>query len=131
MNEMIVKIYMVIQSMIIDFKMEFDNKDRIGVVIEHIEDITMDARGFERRAQGLCIRDSKQIILDREFVLTHGYYEIKKVLYHEIGHCFYDLDDDNSTRSIMDKRVDSVNKDGSNWKELVENLKERIRKNAQ
>jgi len=49
----------------------------------------------------------------------------RKVIFHELGHCVLNLRHNNSYHSIMNIKLDTVDTDGSNWDELVEELQDR------
>ena len=56
-------------------------------------------------------------------------YVKKKVIFHELGHCSLDLR--HAGEGIMDTKLSTVKRDGSNWNKLVSDLKREVEGNAE
>jgi len=81
-----------------------------------------------RRAHGYCVSNHK-IVLNIQHWSGINDWEKKELIYHELGHCFLGLGH-NSDISIMNPFPKTtyyhVKKDGSNWHNLVIELKNRV-----
>lgn len=80
-----------------------------------------------RRAHGYC--PYKVMFINKEHWATINKWEKKELIYHELGHCILGLGH-NTDISIMNSLPKDtfyhVKKNGSNWKSLLEDLKNRI-----
>lgn len=81
-----------------------------------------------RKAHAYCDMWSGKIVLNEHFWRTGNYWQKKKVLYHELGHCHFNLQHPQNPYeyTIMNSYLETANSDGSNWGELLEELRRRI-----
>jgi len=82
-----------------------------------------DAEG-NTTSHGYCEPFKKKITLDKEYFENLPFIYQRELLYHELGHCALGLNHVEE-EDIMRPRVYSTNKDGSNWKYLVNKMKKR------
>lgn len=69
--------------------------------------------------------DEGTIYYNRKHLNEISHHHIIELVYHELGHCVYDLHH-SKTVDIMRPRVYSTNQDGSNWDYLVRRMKEQV-----
>lgn len=86
---------------------------------ENIKNKVIDpATSRERVAHGVCIFVDRTVKLNYDFVTTGNYYQIKKVVFHELSHCLLGLvfhPDDKYEYTIMNQILDTALIDGDNW----------------
>jgi len=109
-----------------EFKTTFPSKD-VYIQVAHVDIMTQDAKGFTRPAYGVCSLGDDYITIDIEFAKQATHQQLKKVVFHELGHCALRLPDDNVTPSIMDKTLATANLP---WDYLVGELRYKIANNS-
>lgn len=86
-----------------------------------------------RKAHGLCTlgEDNRPTILLNEewFTTTNEWYR-RKVVYHEFGHCAWNLEHPRKRleQTLMNQDLTTINQDGSNWNDLLMEFRQRAKK---
>lgn len=124
LSTIVLTVNMIVNQFCGDFNIEKCDV-KVGIVAPEELPWVNDPKGA-RKAQGLQYGDS--ILLNKSHWSLINKWEKKELVYHELGHLFLKLDH-NSDISIMNPfpktRHYHVKEDGSNWKSLVSELKNR------
>lgn len=124
----------IIQDSITEFKELFPEiKDKnIKIEISNKKHYVTDPKtGGMRFNHGMCWPYRSRVVIESEFFKTAPYYHVKKVIFHELGHCYLYLrhpQENDFEYTIMNRILDTANKDGSNWGYLKGELRLRYLK---
>jgi len=125
---------LLIKETVIEFQELFPEVNVLNARID-VSDYTttvQEPTGKTRLAHGICFYSDKRIIIGKRFLETGNIYQIKKVIFHELGHCYLGLrhpQEDKFEYTIMNIILDTALTDGSNWGYLKGELRLRyIRK---
>ena len=74
-------------------------------------------------------KDRKKIYINIEEYNKLSDIKRMGLIYHELGHCALNLRDTVMDKSLMNTDLNLIEEDGSNWSDLVDELKARYAKN--
>ena len=114
-----------------EFYSHFPDAKRIETMIlteENFPTVKDKLTRTNRRAHGTCYVGLAQINLT--FWKKANEWQKRKVVFHELGHCAYQLSHtkDPFAFSIMNSVLWTVDDEGKNWPALVKELKTRVKK---
>lgn len=116
----------ILLSILLEFQKDFPTaklpQAKFEVVQLWIQDVNT---GELRRPHGYCDKEHNTILLDPNFWKDSTIWQKRKVVYHEMGHCIYNLEHQPQYPNIMDSNI--LTPTVNNWTPLVEEFKQQIK----
>lgn len=118
---------LLVQSYLLDWRLYFS---LTPTLIQFSDDMPPVDDGVERQcreAHAYCDRWTGIVYINPKFWNIANEWQRKLVLFHELGHCILNLDHPINPNevTIMNSWLGTVQSDGSNWQQLLDELKSR------
>ena len=113
-----------VNSFAADFEVIFNVKvDRNKIRLESDDKFVVHDK---KKTYARCEHKNNTVYIRKSWWDNNPYWYKKKVMFHELGHCVLKLSHpQGDEKSIMDIRLDTVKKNGSNWDILIKEMKGR------
>lgn len=120
-------------TLVVAFSVEF-NVDVNQVRFEFLDEENIPELGLAPDEQGstkfhgYCDEPAGVIYLNKNHWNKISYAQQRELVFHELGHCVLDMGHEHNEDIMMGNRKYATKADGSNWKSLLNKMKERLKK---
>lgn len=123
MNTVLMTIIMMFS---VDFNVNVQDVKYKFILPEEVPSLRLDPlKNGKKSFQAFCRYKTKTIYIDKAHWDSLPFVHKRELIYHELGHCHFYLR--HAPEGIMKMGVYSTKLDGSNWKQLVRDMKRLVR----